>query len=644
MNWDDGLVGTVLNIAKVDHSPLRVVAGPGTGKTFALMRRVARLLQSGEDPATIFLCSFTRTAAADLAKAIKDLGVAGVDKVKTATLHAHCFEVLAKEDVLTNTGRVPRPLLEMEERFFIEDIKGGDFGGVRECRKRLVAFNSAWARLQHEAPGWCSDKTDKAFNAALLGWLKFHRGMLIGEVVPEMLRYLRTNPASPHRGSFKHVLVDEYQDLNKAEQDLLGLVAEMAKYSVIGDDDQAIYAFKHAHPEGIIEFPTRYVGTHNEELNECRRCPTRVVEMANNLIANNTVRSSRSLTPRAGNPDGEVYLVQWLSMNDEAKGVTRFIRKKIDDGLVTPGEILVLAPRRLFGYAIRDELARAGTPVNSFFTEEVFDGDVTNKKECECAEAYTLLSLLANPEDRTSMRVWCGLGHAELRSTAWAALRTHCESAGISPRQSLEAMRVGTLTLPLNKPQAKALTDRYEELRAREAALLGTQGPALFDAVFPTALAAAEPLRELAVKVGAAWGPKQIFEMVSGFISQPELPTDADYVRVMSLHKSKGLTAKCVVVTGCIEGALPRVDGGQAEDIQRRAIEEQRRLMYVAVTRTTNILLLSSVLTLPRKFVLSMGITAMSGKGPDVTTQTSRFWAEFGPAAPTPILGNTLPP
>src|SRR5262249_37972524 len=157
------------------QSPLRVVAGPGTGKTFAIMRRVARLLHKGNDPESIFLCSFTRTAAADLANNIKQMITSGADGVKTSTLHSHCFEVLAKADVLGSTSRVPRPLLDLEERFLLEDLKGEQFGTVRDCKKRLQAFNAAWARLQHEESGWCTDPTDRGYRDALLAWLKFHR-------------------------------------------------------------------------------------------------------------------------------------------------------------------------------------------------------------------------------------------------------------------------------------------------------------------------------------------------------------------------------------------------------------------------------------------------------------------------------------
>jgi DNA helicase-2/ATP-dependent DNA helicase PcrA len=643
IEWNDGLVGIALNIAQVDISPLRVVAGPGTGKTFALMRRVARLLQTGNDPASIFLCSFTRTAAADLAKAIGELMVNGADGVKTSTLHSYCFAVLAKGDVLGVTQRVPRPLLDLEVRFLCEDLKGDQFGGVRECKKRLKAFNAAWARLQHETPGWCSDPTDKAFNQALTDWLRFRRCMLIGEVVPELLRYLKLNPASPHRNQFQHVLVDEYQDLNKAEQDLLDLIAQKASYSVIGDDDQSIYSFKHAHPEGIIEFPTRYQGTHNEEMCDCRRCPKRVVDMANALIVNNPVRSQRVLKPWPDNPEGEIYVVQWLSMADEARGVAKFIAKKIEAGTVVPGEVLVLAPRRYFGYAIRDELNGLGVPAHSFFSEEIFDGDVTSKTECKAAEAYAALCLLADPDDIPALRVWMGLGTSDLRRPAWEALRRHCEGCTDTPRQALEKIEAGALDLPIHGTTRNKLLERYKELKARLDAVRPLAGTELFNTMFPEGEEAFESLRALAETIQGDWDAKKVFEAVATFISQPEMPTHTDYVRVMSLHKSKGLSAECVVVTGCIEGALPMIDPKLPLAEQNRQIEEQRRLMYVAITRTKKTLLLSSVLTVPKNIAFSINMGTSGVKGVDVPTQTSRFIGEMGPQAPAAIMGNMLP-
>ena len=167
-------------------------------------------------------------------------------------------------------------VLRFEGHALIKDLAiAGAFGQTRECTKRIRAFEAAWARLQSEEPGWPQDQTDRQFQAALLRWLKFHRAILIGELIPESLRFLRNNPNSEARRAFDHVIIDEYQDLNRAEQDLLQILAEAGSIELVGDEDQSIYSFRHANPEGISDYRNRYPGTHDEVLNECRRCPRR---------------------------------------------------------------------------------------------------------------------------------------------------------------------------------------------------------------------------------------------------------------------------------------------------------------------------------------------------------------------------------
>lgn len=247
MAWDDGLVGVALSIAGTEESPLRVLAGPGTGKTYAMKRRVMRLLEEGADARRILACTFTRTAARDIAREIADLGVEGAGSVWAGTLHGLCFSILQRAEVLAATGRVARPLATCEERILRQDLRA--FGGVNGAKKKLKAFGAAWARLQSDDPGWPQDLQDQAFQTELIAWLTFHGAMLIGEIVPVTLSYLRNNPLCPERGQFEHVIVDEFQDLNRAEQVLIDLLAEQASVTIIGDEDQSIYSFKHAHPD-----------------------------------------------------------------------------------------------------------------------------------------------------------------------------------------------------------------------------------------------------------------------------------------------------------------------------------------------------------------------------------------------------------
>ena len=384
MSWGDGLTGTARNIAATDESPLRVMAGPGTGKSFAMKRRVARLLEAGQEPSRVLAVTFTRNAAASLVKDLHALGIGNCERVRVGTLHAFCFGLLSRQDVFDYLGRVPRPLvtfaksgiLQFEGGVMLDDlISAGAFGPKRDCTRRIRAFEAAWARLQSEVPGWPQDPIDRQFQTALISWLRFHRAMLIGELVPEALRFLRNNPEAYARSAFDHVIVDEYQDLNKAEQDLIDLLAGRGATAIVGDVDQSIYRFRHANPEGIETFQQQHPTTHDETLDECRRCPTHVVSIADHLIRHNHPGTAvPRLQPKMSNPDGEVHIVQWSGIAEEAQGLAAFVRTFVGDGSYTPGDFLILTPRRLLGYGIRDRIAESGIPVHSFYHEEALEG------------------------------------------------------------------------------------------------------------------------------------------------------------------------------------------------------------------------------------------------------------------------------
>jgi DNA helicase-2/ATP-dependent DNA helicase PcrA len=242
MAWDDDLDETsaVYEIAASDNHRIRVVAGPGSGKSFAMKRRVARLLECGISPNEILPVTFTRVAAQDLHRELVGMGLLGCEELEGVTLHSLAMRILMRRHVLEATGRTPRPLSDFELPPLEADL--GNFGGVREVRQQIRAYESAWARLQHDEPGFVQAEEDAAFESALLGWLRFHRATLIGEVIPLLYGYLRSNPTAPERRSFSHILVDEYQDLNRAEQAVIDLLADAADVCIVGDDDQLFIA------------------------------------------------------------------------------------------------------------------------------------------------------------------------------------------------------------------------------------------------------------------------------------------------------------------------------------------------------------------------------------------------------------------
>jgi DNA helicase-2/ATP-dependent DNA helicase PcrA len=218
--WNTDLAGVHLAIAAYPNSPLRVLAGPGTGKTFAMMRRVARLLEAGVAPGEILAVTYTRTAAHDLVDKLTNLGVPGANQVSAKTLHSLSFSILGRAAVFQATGRVPRPLLKCEFEMLVNDLKQA-FGGKRAVRKLIEAFEAYWARLQHHTPGWPAAPVEQQFDTALKSWLRFHKAMLVGELIPIAHDFVRNNPGHPDIPVYTQVLVDESLQPEKRPQSLI---------------------------------------------------------------------------------------------------------------------------------------------------------------------------------------------------------------------------------------------------------------------------------------------------------------------------------------------------------------------------------------------------------------------------------------
>ncbi len=634
MTWHEGLVGKALSIAETTTKYLRVMAGPGTGKTFAMKRRVTRLLEENVDAQRILAVTFTRVAAASLVKELKALNVPGCEKIRAGTLHSFCFRLMNRREVFEVTGRVPRPLvtfsqsgvLQFEAAPMLEDLRQD---GKRGDTKKIRAFEAAWARLQTEDPGWPNDPKDREFHQALVDWLTFHQTMLIGELVPETLKYLRSNPQCPELSAYDHVIVDEYQDLNRADQALLDLLAS-GNALVIGDENQSIYRFRYAHPEGIKDYAARHPDTVDHDLDECRRCPTSVVELANHLIlVNHPGSSTPKLKPMPGNSPGEVHIVQWSSMDEEARELADYVKWLVTKRNYEPGDVLILCTRRLSAYKIRDELVSRSVQAHSFYHEEALE-DQTAQITC------AVLTLLADPEDRVALRFWLGYGSPSWRTGEYTKLRSHCEETGLSPSAALQKLNKGELSIK----GIKRLTVRYVELQDVLTNYAGLAGQALLDRVIPDT-PELRALRESVLPiVKDDTSPKQMIERIRAMVTQPEMPEEADVVRIMSLQKSKGLTSKVVIVVGCIEGFIPvrpqDVTPAEAAEI----LKEQRRLFYVAITRPTDILIASSFAQISTQLAYKTGALVQGSASP-ARTVTSRFIHELGPSAPKTITGTT---
>ena len=301
MNWRDGLEGVSLEIAECKEKNIRINAGPGTGKTYCLMRRIARLLSEGVNPQQILVITFTRVAANDIKKKLIELKILNSQYILSGTLHSVCLQIMIERNIFEVIQRNPRFLLDFEKRFLLEDLSICEDKfkeNYRKRMKRLRVFEAAWATEQNQTPGWPTNEIDKDFLNRLETWQNFHQSMIISELIPLLLQYLRDNPQSEIFDFFDYILVDEFQDLNKSEQELVYLLSRDSSLVVAGDEDQSIYeTMKFAHPQGIMDVNKYKENLYDINLLLSRRCSPNLLFIANNLISKNMDRRNKEIIP-----------------------------------------------------------------------------------------------------------------------------------------------------------------------------------------------------------------------------------------------------------------------------------------------------------------------------------------------------------
>lgn len=435
--------------------------------------------------------------------------------------------------------------------------------------------------------------------------------------------------------------MDEFQDLNKAEQGVVQLMSDAADVCIVGDDDQSIYSFKHAHPDGIRDWMVANAGAADIGLDDCRRCPTQVVEMAASLIANNVNRPvPRPLNPMPENGLGDVRIIQFGTLNAEVSGVAQLVASFVADG-VPPGDILVLAQSKAVGTPIYEAIADAEVAIRSEYTESELNSMTAQR-------AVALLKMLDNRDDRVALRWLVGVDSDTWNSAGYRRVRERCEATGDGPWTVLEQLRDGTVSLPYTGNVVQAFRDLCMELDALE---ILPDLMTLVGSLFPDGQPETREIRALALQI-LGGNPELtradfVNELLTA-VTQTEIPTDVDFVRIMSLHKSKGLSAPITIVAGCVEGLLPRRPDPELT-VQQRSdyLEEQRRLFYVGMTRVKaapdqgkpGTLVLTYAQEMPFADAMQAGIQPAQQAYGTAVLIASRFINELGAAAPAPIAG-----
>lgn len=646
MSRDDGLEvwSPAYNFAISESNVLRSIAGPGSWKSFAITRKIMKLIEDNVDPSRILAVTFTRTAARDLKSDIHWLDIEWSEKVIAKTLHSFALEILNQSYVIEQLWREPRIMLDHEREPALYDLSDSSFWWKSERKDLMKWYVASWATEQRHDPINDKTETQKQFENSFINWMKLHHWMLIDEVIPMALEFLTLNPLNEYIGKYDVILVDEYQDLNKAEQELINIIKKDAQLIIVWDDDQSIYSFKYAHPEWIREIANRYSDCEDILFENCYRCPKTVTYMASDLIKNNTWRILWDLIPLESNPDGEVEILQWHDLDQEVKWIVKKIKSEIDSWRILAKDILLLCPRRKIWYKFKNALLLSWVLAKTYFREDAM-------KEKVVQEMFSLMNLFANNgDDMISLRflLW-----SKSRSTFlnwnYRKILWYSRESWISIKQTLDYLLEWTIDIAGTKKITERYAEILEELIKIKNQLL--KAPQDLIQIFEDA-GDQESLSELnelyLYAIGKYWEEeafdvskqserfKTVFDYILKELTNPIL-IEEDHVKIMTLHSSKWLSSKFVIVASMISDLMPSLHSTLSDSEKEKCVEEQRRLFYVAITRCKwseeypGKLIISSFINIPAWVGLPMWI-------PKTANSASRFILDLWNKAPKPKI------
>ena len=608
----------------VDHfeGPLLVLAGAGSGKTRVLTTRIAHLIhERGVPPDRILAVTFTNKAAGELRDRISSLLGEAPKGMWTGTFHGLGARILRRH----------APLLGWSNTFTIFDAEQSlrlikktteEVGlDTRRWSPKAIRGHLSSAKNQLIGPQQFVEENAEGFDVfarnvakvypAYQKSLQAQNAFDFDDLLVKPVELFESNAEllAVYRSRFHFLLVDEYQDTNRAQFRFVELLAsEHGNLMVVGDDDQSIYGWRGADIRNILDFETAFSGAHTVRLEQNYRSSAVILSAANAVIAENVDRKGKTLrTDRVG---GEpITLVTTSSETDEARWIADEIEARLSDG---PGvayrDIAILYRTNAQSRALEDVFRRRGLPYQIV-------GGVRFYERREIQDVLGYLRLISHPLDagafdRVVNYPRRGVGNTSLeRLSAWA------NAEGISV---LEAAARADEAPDVPKGGARgliafaALVQRYSALASQRGVgeLLETlvkeldffghladEGPEGEDR--------ADNVRELIA--GALDYNAELLEDLEGetldhfteldlFLQQVALVADVDrhdpdaqVVTLMTLHNAKGLEFPVVFISGLEDGLFPL---GRAYD-NPSELEEERRLFYVGITRAENKLYLT---------------------------------------------------
>jgi DNA helicase II / ATP-dependent DNA helicase PcrA len=591
---------------------IRVVAGPGTGKSFSIEERVCWLLGQGVEPNAIAAVSFTRASAADLQERVQDACVrAGHPEagISVTTLHALALRSLRAAGVLEAFPVDPTVL----DRWELRNIYDEEFGRVagvgsitrrREIREDHETF---WSTGSYEPPPSQDPPDPPITNEERTAFQTFHGPrtqtyacVLPGELVQRCVSRMDANTLDPVALlGIDHLIVDEFQDLNPMDLRLVyGLQRRGVTLFVAGDDDQSLYSFRYASPAGIQQFTKRFNPVGDHVLRDCFRCTPAVLGAAESLISDFAApgripKEHVSLYSESDPPvEGGFGCWSFDDAADEAEAIAASCRRLIDAGL-PPREIMILLSNaQALWWQLRDAFDAFDVPFEPPRSSPFKDTDPGRA-------LFAILRLLGDGQNyvalRTLLRLRRGVGVATAAEITDVTIAQNLNYRDLfyedlpdvfaaRPKAALEQCRDISQDL-LDWDGEDTFEDRADEIDQMIARILGAESDERWrDEVsnLPGGTTLKEMERYLAAEKDGARAAvmAEVFERLELEPEEEETTLPAR-IQVMTMHSAKGLSATVVFVPGSEEQILPS---------ERRArfpgqVLEAARMLYVSITR-----------------------------------------------------------
>lgn len=618
--------------AEAVDGPVLVLAGAGSGKTRVLTYRIAHLIQElGVSPWSILAVTFTNKAAGEMRQRVDQLAGERARRLWMGTFHSICARLL----------RMEAPALELDPNFTIYD---------EDDRRSLLKKVLEAQRIDPQtlAPRAAAAQISRAKNAMIDAQafsrqggqspvlrrlsevyrqyeeeLRSNHALDFDDLLVEAVQRLQAHPEvlSRYQERFRYVLVDEYQDTNRPQYLLCRVLAEKHRnLCVVGDDDQSIYQFRGADIRNILDFEQDYPEARVVRLEQNYRSTGRILAAANAVIRHNVGRKGKELWTEAA--AGElIEVVECESDRCEARFVVSTMRRLTTSAGQRPGDMAVLYRTNAQSRALEEELQRSGMPYCIVGGTRFYE-----RKEIKDLLAY--LRLLVNPADSaTLLRVINvprrGLGDTSLeRLQAWAAEHHLPLLAALDHLDDMPGFT--------GKVRASALEFR-DLVRRLAAGLDHTELPEIGLRVYedsgyrhmlesdktPESEARRQYVEQLLAFM-TEFATTREEPTLSAFLEEVALMSPVDeaseagrVITLMTLHSAKGLEYPVVFMCGMEENLFPTSRAVEESHTDPHAIEEERRLCYVGVTRARQRLYLTHA---SRRFAYGSMISAVPSR------------------------------